>query len=211
MNGQLWDAVLIYGQVDKDFKDNPLGEDARYKNAQLSYYTGDFDWAQTQLDAIKGSTSQLISNDAINLSVFMTDNIGTDSNTTPVKMYANAQLLSYQNKFDEANKELDSIAKFYPEHVINSSVIYLKAHIAIKQKDYTLAATYLKQIQDNYNFDLLADDALFELADLYQHQLNDTQKAMDLYKELMINYKGSVYVIEARKRFRELRGDNNVN
>jgi tetratricopeptide (TPR) repeat protein len=211
MNGQLWDAVLIYGQVDKAFKDNPLGEDARFKNAKLSYYNGDFDWAQAQLDAIKGSTSQLISNDAISLSVFMTDNIGTDSNTTPVKMYAHAELLSYQNKFDEANKELDSITKFYPEHVINSSVIYQKAHIAIKQKNYPLAADYLKQIQDNYNFDLLADDALFELADLYQHQLNDTQKAMDLYKDLMIKYKGSVYVIEARKRFRELRGDNNAN
>ena len=211
LDGQLWNAVVIYGQVDKAFKDNPLGEEARFKNAKLSYYNGDFQWSQGQLDAIKGSTSQLISNDAISLSVFMTDNIGTDSNTTPVKMYARAELLTYQNKFDDAIIVLDSIPKLYPDHVINSDVIYQKAHIAIKQKNYPLAADYLKQIEDKYNFDLLADDALFELADLYQHQLNDPQKAMDLYKDLMIKYKGSVYVIEARKRYRELRGDNNVN
>ena len=211
LNGQLWDAVIIYGQVDKAFKDNPLGEEARFKNAKLSYYNGDFDWAQGQLDAIKGSTSQLISNDAIALSVFMTDNISTDSITTAVKMYAHAELLAYQNKFDEALTVLDSIPKLFPDHVINSDVIYQKAHIAIKQKNYSLAADYLKQIQDKYNFDLLADDALFELADLYQHQLNDPQKAMDLFKDLMIKYKGSVYVIEARKRYRELRGDNTIN
>ena len=107
IDGDVWESTLVYSQVDKDEKDSPLGEEARFRNAKLAYYRGDFEWAQTQLKALKSSTSELISNDAINLSVFIIDNLGMDTVETPMQMYANAELLLYQNKNEQALGTLD--------------------------------------------------------------------------------------------------------
>ena len=55
--------------------------------------------------------------------------------------------------------------------------------------------------------DILADDALFGLADIHENQLGDPETAQGLYERLLNEFPGSLYVVEARKRFRQLRGD----
>lgn len=207
IKGEVWEAMLLYGQVDKAFHDAPIGEEARFRNAKLSFYMGDFDWSQTQLDVLKSATSELVANDALSLSVFITDNMGLDTTPEPMEMYARADLLIFQNRFDEAISSLDSLTREYPNHSLNDDVLFGKGRIFLSQKKYTEAAAMLDQIDENYSFDLLGDDALFQLAELEQNYLNNKNKAMDLYKQILTKYKGSIYTIEARKRFRELRGD----
>jgi len=56
--------------------------------------------------------------------------------------------------------------------------------------------------------DILADNATFQLADLYENILGDTTKAQELYEKVLLEYPGSLFVVEARKRFRRLRGDD---
>ena len=51
------------------------------------------------------------------------------------------------------------------------------------------------------------DDATYNLAKTYQEKLNQPAKAMKLYQELLTKYPGSIYGADARKRFRNLRGD----
>src|SRR6185503_3809281 len=118
ISGDVWESTLLYSQVDKDEKDSPLGEEARFRNAKLAYYKGDFEWTQTQLEALKSSTSELISNDAINLSVFIIDNLGLDTIETPMQMFAHAELLMYQNRDEEARVKLDSILFLFPGHAL---------------------------------------------------------------------------------------------
>lgn len=207
IKNEVWEATLLYSQVDKAFKEDELGEEARFKNAQLSFYMGDFPWAQAQLDVLKGSTSELVANDALALSVFMTDNMGLDTTTIPMEMYSRADLLIFQNKFDEAIKTLDSITTQFPGNSLDDDVLFEKGRIYLTRQDYTAAAAVFQQVDENYATDLLADDALYQLAELYENYLNDKDKAMELYKEILLKYKGSVYVVEARKRFRALRGD----
>lgn len=201
----IWEASLYYSQVDKAFKEDILGEEARFRNAKLSYYNGDFEWAQAQLNALKASTSELIANDAIKLSVFITDNSGLDTITTPMKLFAHADLLLLQNKTDETWETLDSINMLYPGHALSDDVLMLRANIEIKKRKYVEAAEFLHEILDKFKTDILADDALFTLADLYQSQLNDKQKAMELYQAILTDHPDSLYTIEARKRFRKLR------
>jgi TolA-binding protein len=168
---------------------------------------GDFDWSQTQLDILKASTSELVANDAIALSVFITDNMGMDTTPEPMKIYARADLLIFQNKTDEAIKSLDSLAIIYPDHSLNDDVLFEKGRIYLSERKYSEAAELFDMIDENYSFDILGDDAMFQLAELYQNYLNDNSKAMELYKEILTKYKGSIYTVEARKRFRALRGD----
>ncbi len=203
----IWDAKLLYSQVDKAFKDGQLGEKARYKNAKLSYYQGDFEWAQTQLDALKASTSELISNNAIELSVFITDNMGMDTSKLAMLMYARAELFIYQNKYQKAMSKLDSLRKYFPSHKLADDIAMAKARIFKQQGEHQKAIEELKTVINNHSDDILADNALFMLAKLYDYQLNDPEKAMTYYENLIFDHKDSVYVVEARKRFRNLRGD----
>ncbi len=207
IKNEVWEATLLYSQVDKSFKEDELGEEARFKNAQLSFYMGDFPWSQAQLDILKGSTSELVANDALALSVFMTDNMGLDTTTVPMEMYSRAELLLFQNKFAAALTTLDSVTTLFPQNSLADDVLFAKGRIYLAKQDYAAAAALFEQVDENYSTDLLADDALFQLAELYENYLHDHDKAMELYKNILLKYKGSIYVVEARKRFRELRGD----
>lgn len=205
--GDVWESTLLYSQVDKDEKDSPLGEEARFRNAKLSYYKGDFEWAQTQLEVLKSSTSELISNDAINLSVFIIDNLGLDTVETPMQMFAKAELLMFQNKDDQAMKTLDTINYIFPAHALDDDIDYVKANIYVKRKTFDKAIPLLENILKNYKEDLKGDDATFLLGEINERYLNNKEKAMELYKSIITDYNSSLLVIEARKRYRVLRGD----
>jgi tetratricopeptide (TPR) repeat protein len=207
ISGDVWESSLVYSQVDKEEKDSPLGEEARFKNAKLSYYKGEFEWAQEQLNILKASTSQLISNDAINLSVFIIDNLGMDTISVPMEMFSRADLLMFQNKDGEADKVLDSIVFTYPGHELFDDIEYAKAQIYCRKRQFEKAIPLLENIVKNYGKDLKGDDALFLLADITERELNNKEKAKELFKQLIVDYQSSLLVVEARKRYRVLRGD----
>ncbi|BDS14526.1 tetratricopeptide repeat protein [Aureispira anguillae] len=207
MQGEVWESTLLYSQVDKEMKDAPLGEMARYKNAKLSYYKGDFEWAQDQLDILKGSTSELISNDAIGLSVFILDHYALDTTAKPMQMFAKAELLMFQNKFDESIVVMDSILEQHAEHGLGDDILFAKSNIAYKKRDYTTAIKLLEDIPVKYKDGILVDNALFRMAEIYEQRLGDSKKAMELYEKILFEHSGSLFIVEARKRFRKLRGD----
>lgn len=208
MQGEIWESTLLYSQVDKAFQDDILGHEARLRNAKLSYYAGDFQWAQAQFDVLKASTSKLISNDALDLSVFILDNMGLDTSIAALKLYAEADLLVFQNRPDEAFLKLDTLNKNFPGHTLEDDILYLKSKVYIKQNDPVKSAEMLQKIIDNFADGIRADNALYELAQLYENQLNDPNKAKELYEKIFIEYSGSTFAVDARKRFRILRGDN---
>jgi len=208
LSGDVWEAVLLYEQVNKDEKDSPVGEDARFRSARLSYYNGDFEWAQAQLTVLKGATTELIANDALNLSLFIIDNLGLDTTTEAMEMYADAELLVIQNKDIEALAELDAIIKKYPNHALLDDILFQKAKINFKMKKYSEAEKQLLSLLSSFNEDILADNATFMLAELYETKLQDATKAQEYYEKIILDYSDSVLMVEARKRYRKLRGDN---
>ncbi len=207
ISGDVWESTLIYSQVDKAMKDDPLGEDARFRNARLAYFKGDFALAQGQLDVLKAATSELVANDALKLSVFITSNLGLDSVAEPMEMYANAELLYFQNRSEAALQKLQELEKAYPGHPLTDDNYYLRFQIAMKMQQTDDAVAALEYIRENQAFGLLADDALFALGQLYELQLNDPEKAKLCYEQIILQYKDSIYIAQARKQYRRLRGD----
>lgn len=207
MSGDRWEATLLYSQVDKQFKDDVLGHEARFRNAKLSYYTGDFDWAQSQFDVLKASTSKLIANDALDLSVFLMDNTGLDTITKPMEMYANAELLVFQNRFEEAFAKLDSINVLFPKHSLADDILWTKGQIYLKKREWQKAADVFEKIITDYKEEIRADNALFELAKLNEEHLNNKEKAKQLYERLFMEFSSSTFAVDARKEYRRLRGD----
>lgn len=207
LRNEIWDASILYMQVDKDFKYEPIGAEAKFKNARIFYYDGDFKFAQNQLDVLKQSTSKLIANDAMKLSLLITDNYGLDSNFTAMSQFAEADLLLEQHQYKAAFAIFDSIIKAFPYHGLADEILLRKANAMQNQGKWNEAIQYLNELLKYHSDDILADDAVFDLGDIYENHLNDKEKAMEFYKKILFDYKGSLYTAEARKRLRILRGD----
>lgn len=205
--GEPWEATLLYSQVDKAFKNEPIGHEARFRNARLSFYIGEFNWAKAQLDVLKAATSKLIANDAMSMSLLISDNIDTDSLTVQLATFARADLLLYREKPEEAMALLDSLLIAFPGHPITDDALMKKAEIHLKRGNFTEAETLYLDVIKDYGDGILGDDAQFFLAELYENHLKDSAKAMAAYQELLMKYPGSLFTVEARKRFRLLRGD----
>lgn len=208
ISGNVWDAILLYSQVEKDFKSEPIGHLAKFKCAKVSYYIGEFQWAKAQLDVLKAATSKLIANDAMDLALLIGENTNPDSSTTELAMYSRADLFYLRKNYDISIKILDSINVLYPQHPICDEALYKKAKIKIELKQYEEAEKILAEIYEKFPYDILADDALYLMASLNELYLNNKPKAMQLYQDLLTKYSGSLNCVEVRKKYRNLRGDN---
>ena len=157
---------------------------------------------------LRSATSKLIANDAMELSLLIADNMEDVDNTLPLAMYAKADLLVFRKKPEEAISILDSLTQMFPFHNIQDEVLLKKAEILIAKRQYEDADSLLSKLLSHYGDDILADNALIMQARMHDYSLKDTERAMELYEKLIIDYPGSIFTAEARKRFRELRGDN---
>ena len=201
-------ALILFSQVQKSLKNDVLGQDARFKVAQTSFYKGDFEWALTQLKVLRSSTSQLIANDAMQLSLLISDNSIEDSTQTALKKFARADLLAYQNRTEEAIELFDDILQNHKGEKIEDEALLKQGMLLESQKRYDAAEYNYIKIIEFYGNDILADDAHFALGELYRLVLNDPQKAMSHYESIIYNYQDSYYFPQARKNFRMLRGDS---
>lgn len=205
LHGDVWEASLLYMQVDTEFKFESIGHEAKFKNARIFYYDGEFEFAQAQLDVLKQSTSKLIANDALKLSLLILDNYGLDSNYIAMSLFANADLLIEQHRYDEAFILFDSIVEEYPAHSLGDEILLKKAYSYQLRGQWNKAISSLEELMKYYPDDILADDALYQLGDIYQNHLMNNEKAAEYYRKILFEYKGSLYTTEARKRFQEIR------
>lgn len=207
LKGEPWEATLLYSQVEKAQKETNLGHHAKLKNAKLSYYTGKFQLAKDHLNILKLATSREIANDAMELSLLIDDNLNLDTTETAMKEYAAIDLLVFQGQYEEAIKRYDQMLITFKGHSLTDEILWEQANLFIKLGRFQESVSPLEQIVNNYQYDILADDANFLLGKLYEVYLGDNKKAMEYYKQQLIKFKGSSYNVEARRRFRKLRGD----
>ncbi|WP_397444636.1 tetratricopeptide repeat protein [Polaribacter sp. R77954] len=217
--GRFNKALIYFSQIQTQLKGSELAQQARFKVAQTSYFKGDFDWAKAQLKVLKGSTTQLIANDAVDLFLKITDNEPVDSIPSGLKQFAKAELLAYQNKNEAALQELEGllspkkttktelfvVAK--PGEVIYDDVLYLQAKLLIKQEKFLAAIASLEKIIAADNRGFLTDDILYLIAETYNTKLDNIEKAKEYYQKIIFEHPSSIYLVDARKKFRKLRGD----
>ena len=203
--GQTWDASLLYMQVEKANKNDMLGAAAKFRNAKLSYYTHDFEWAKSQLNVLRASTSKLIANDAMELSLLISDNMEDDSTYGMLELFADADLQLYRGRLDSAWAGFDAVEHAVLSHPLFDEVLMRKAQIRIKQGLYADADSLLQRLVEFYPYDITADDALMLRAELNEERLDNRQTALECYEKLLIDYPSSLYTDRARKHYNELK------
>ena len=202
-NDEVWEATLLYSQVDKTMKEEPLGHEARFRNAQLRYFIGEFAWAETQLNVLKAATSKLIANDAMSLSLIISDNLEYDETGDELRRVARADYKIYQHKDDQALLILDSICADGNE-ISRPHALCRIAEIKEKRKEYALADSLYIQVVTGFPDSYMADDALMRAALLEDQRLKNKEAAKRHYEQLIDNYPTSLYTAQAKKNYRKL-------
>jgi tetratricopeptide (TPR) repeat protein len=207
LEGEYYDAILLFAQVEKGLPETEVGQEAKFRKARVAYFQGDFEWAKAQFDVLKESTSKLISNDALRMSLLIGDHSALDTSYDALSHYAAADLLYYRGLYAEAVASLDMLVSIYANHQIVDHALYLKGLSLISLRQYESAATVFEKLASDYAESVLADRALFEVAGLYERKLNDVERARNLYATLLEKHPDSILTAEARRRYRTLRGD----
>ena len=207
LKGEPWESTLLYSQVEKSNKSSSLAYEAKLRNARLNYFTGNFALAKGHLDILKKNTTRDISNDAIALGMLITDNTALDTTDQVMQEFADIELLIFQNKKDSAKNGLIRMLTAYEHHSITDEIYWLLSKLELEFGNPEESITYLDNILASYSYDILADDAAFKKAEIYDYHLKDVTKSKELYQQFLVEYPGSMYAAEARKRFRKLRGD----
>ena len=203
-------ALIYYSQIELDLKNDVMAHEATLKAAKTSYFKADFAWALKQFKELKSANTQLIANDALEYFLLINDNTVADSTQTALKQFAKGDYLLYQNRNDEAVKQFQSILKSFKGDEIEAVTLLRLGEIYEKLGDYNLALSQYQIIIDNYSDGIYSDEALFFSAEIYNKQLQQPEKAKPLYEKIIFNHQDSIHFVEARKKFRQLRGDTNL-
>ncbi|HSY76837.1 MAG TPA: hypothetical protein VK890_08275, partial [Bacteroidia bacterium] len=190
------------------FREEPIADEAKLKNATIYYYTGNFKLAKFQLDVLKGATTKLTANDAMALSLLITDNTDDTTHLQPINLFAHAQLLDFRNEEDSVSILLDSVFKITDTRTLKEEITMMRAQMAEKKAKPEEAMKYYEEEIKEYPDGMLPDKALYNMAQLEDKKLHDINKATDYYKQIIINYPGSIYIEEARERYRHLAKDD---
>lgn len=197
-----WEATILYTQIEKSNPNNDTGYEAKLKKAWLAYYAGDLLWAKAQFDVLKGSTTKLISNDAIKMSHFINMNYETDGDNKELVELAAAEFLIYKQQYQKALRMIDSVILHSPPGIADYASLQ-KAKVLCQLSDYPPAIEIFSRLKEQSEQTYIRAEAIYELANL-KKQLEEYTQARELYKTLVSEYSGSVYSVEAGNKYREM-------
>ena len=202
-------ALLYYSQIELDLKNDVVAHEASLKAAKTSYFKTDFAWALKQFKELKAANTQLIANDALEYFLLINDNTVADSTQSALEQFAKGDYLLYQNRNQEAIAQFQSVLQKYKGQQIEGVTLFRLGKIYEKLGDFTLALSQYQAITDHHSDGIYIDEALFFSAEIYSKELKQPEKAKPLYEKILFGHEDSIYFVEARKKFRQLRGDTN--
>lgn len=203
-------ALLYYSQIENDLKNDAVAHEASLKAAKTSYFKNDLEWALKQFKELKSASTQLIANDALEYFLLINDNTAADSTQLALKAFAKADYLKYQNRNQEAILAFQAILKQHKGEEIEAITYLRLGQLYEIIGNLPLALVQYQNIIEQHSDGIYVDEALYFSAELYKNQLQVPDKAKPLYEKIIFNHQDSIYFVEARRKFRELRGDKNL-
>lgn len=206
--GELNEAFLTFSRLEENLRIGELAEDARFELALIHFYRGDFVSAQNLVEALKENTSTDVANDAIELKLLLLENMGPDSLNSPLSLFADASRLQRQRKSLEALSAVNNLLDTYANHAIADDARFLRADLLYSLGRIDDAVQAFEEIPLIHPESFLVDRSLFQAAEIYETEVGDLDKAVELYSRIVNEHPGSLMVSEARTRIRLLRGDD---
>lgn len=202
-------ALLLFTQIEDLMKNDIIGHEATLKAAKTSYYKGDFDWATQQFKALKSASSQLIANDAMEYFLLLSDAVNIDSTYAGLRDIAKGDYLQFKREFASAKTYYQEALLKNPKTEIEAVALLRLGELELELQNPTAALSYLQRILSDHPESIYRDEAYFISGHLYQNYLQQSDQALVMFEAIIMNHADSIHFVEARKRYRNLRGDVN--
>ena len=203
---ELGNIALIEGDLDESEKDysavldlKNAGTDEKneavYKLAKVNLYQGKFDEARKRISNVLNDLKDNSANDALELSLLLNPDMSDSSN---LMIFAQAEFLVEQKKFDEAANDYKKLAENQQAFVLKaiSGIRYSEMMIAVD--NYPEAVSVLEGISSEGEKNIYADKALYLLGKIHQFGIKNYGKAQEFYQKLLADYPKSIYNDDAR-------------
>lgn len=194
-----------YSRLAKTSPD-PYRDQILFRLAELDYFEARFDSASALLQRISTNASNDLANDALQLLYFIQENNGAGQ--PALKEFAAADLLVRQRKYSEALARFQSVTLHYPATTLVDDAIMRSAEMGLILNRVDEALGLFRRVINDMPSSVLRDKAQMRIGEVYENTLKNKQKAIEAYEEVLANHPASLYVEEARRRIRLLRGDS---
>ncbi len=203
LDGAAQDFALLAAQLPASTEQKNL---ASLRLAEIDYFRGQFKGALERLSILTKNASFDVTNDALSLQIFIQENLNADQK--PLTDFADADLLKRQRKLSEALAKFQSIIQSYPRSGIVDEAIMESGDLQARLGLYPEAVASYNRLVKDYPESLVLDRAVMKIGEVCEWGLHDNAQAIEAFKKLLTDYPRSIFAGEARKRIRELRGDN---
>ncbi len=175
---------------------------ARLKLADINFYNGEFNKAKKNLSEIINNLKDNNANDAIELSLLLNTTMNDSAN---LLIFAEAELLAEQKKFEQAAEKYELVAQNPKGFVLAHLAKIRAAEMKLALDEIETSVNLLSLITAENEKNIYADKALYLLGKIYQYGKNDVQKAIEVYESLLAKFPNSLYLDEARDEIIKLR------
>jgi tetratricopeptide (TPR) repeat protein len=175
---------------------------ARYKEARISFYEGNFGKGRELLNNIISSYKDNNSNDALELALLLNTMVNDSSNLV---IFADAELLSEQKKFSQARDKYLIISQNPQAFVLQNIAKLRVAEMDIALDNYDSSIKLLQEVSDEKEKNIYSDKALYLQGNIYQFAKKDSPKAIEIYESLLAKFPNSIYLDDAREAINKLK------
>lgn len=203
---RLEDARIQFSRLLTRLRTGDLADLTRYELAQLHFYQGDFEAADSFTRAMQENTSTDTANDAITMKVMLIESMGPDSLNTPLRRFARIQLLTRQREYDVALHQLDDLMEDFGQHALADDMLMQKAELLARSGSVEEAISTYLQLPLLHPTSFYGARSLVEAAGL-QARFVSTDEALHTYQRVLLEFPGSLLIPQVRESIRLLRGD----
>jgi tetratricopeptide (TPR) repeat protein len=180
-------------------------DQALFHLAELDYFEGNLDSAVAKLQTITANVNTDLANDALQLLYFIRENITTAR--AALAAFAKADLLIRERKYSEALARFEDVLKQYSSALLVDDGMMRIGELQLLLNHNEEALGVFRKIADDMPTSILRDQAQMRIGEIYENRLKDKVKAIEAYEQVLIRYPTSLYLEEARRKIRLLRGD----
>lgn len=173
---------------------------ALFYHAQLDFFRGRFAKAEKQFQSLLNSLnmSDSLANNVLEYTYLLSSEKG---DSLSLALFADGERLEYQHKYARAAEKYTSVVAGKNALGLQSGI--RATRLLLHLQEFTECDYLLNTLLQDYEGDPQLDQVYFIRAELYT-ELEEWERALEQYRQIMITYPNSFYTEEARSRAREI-------
>lgn len=170
---------------------------AKLLRAKILFYIGDYSSAYQNLSEINLDLKDNTTNDILEFMTLITSSM---KDSVAISLYAEGLFFIEQKIYEEAKDRFQQVSAKAQSFILKEAALLQLLQIALAKKEFTVVETFSEQITSNTELSVYGDDALFLQGMMYEFDLRDLRKALEVYTNFIVKYPNSLFFDTVREK-----------